>query len=99
MEDLGAIFDENAGLGSNESVFEEFLKAMIGKDANHAAGSAFQAILESSELFSEVNVRKIILPVSRCDEAQIGELYPQKSPMMGWCIYVLLDRHWNPPYY
>ena len=73
MDDLGASFHENAGFGSNESAFKEFLKSMMGKDSNDTAGSAFQAMLESSGLFREVNVRKVILPVSRCDEAQIGE--------------------------
>ena len=41
---------------------------------NRRAGSAFQGILESSGLFSEVNVREIVVPISKCDEAQMGEL-------------------------
>ena len=91
MDDLGASFHENAGFGSNESAFKEFLKSMMGKDSNDTAGSAFQAILESSGLFREVNVRKVILPVSRCDEAQIGELYRQTFLRTGVFMCFWMD--------
>ena len=67
-------FKEDAGLLHGQEAFKQFQQHRTAKGVNPRTASALQGIIESSRLFSEVNVRKIVLPISKCDEAEMGEL-------------------------
>ena len=74
LEDVETVFKEDAGLLPGQEAFKQFQQHRTAKGVNPRTASALQGIIESSKLFSEVNVKKIVLPISKCDETEMGEL-------------------------
>ena len=74
LEDVETVFKEDAGLLPGQEAFKQFQQHRTAKGVNPRTASALQGIIESSKLFSEVNVQKIVLPISKCDETEMGEL-------------------------
>ena len=76
------------GDGGQNAFWKQFQRYMMGHHSAPHAGEALQGIIESSGLFSDVNVRKVILPVSKCDDPQLGELgcYSPGGPARLMCF-------------
>jgi hypothetical protein len=79
LDDAETILRDNLGsqIASDRSIFQQLLQQyQERKNMNPHVGSAFQEILESSGVFSEVNIREIMLPISRWDDPHTGQLIP-----------------------
>ncbi|KAF8494300.1 S-adenosyl-L-methionine-dependent methyltransferase [Gautieria morchelliformis] len=74
LEDADAVLQEgdsdSPDPGNHEDFWTLLHQCQARKNMNTRAGSAFQEILESSELFSEVRVRRIVVPVSKCEDSR-----------------------------
>ncbi|KAF8494292.1 hypothetical protein JB92DRAFT_3100012 [Gautieria morchelliformis] len=71
LDDAETVLRDSLGfqIVSERSKFQQLLQRyQERKNMNPRAGSAFQGILESSGIFSEVNVRKIVVPISRWED-------------------------------
>ncbi|KAF8587799.1 S-adenosyl-L-methionine-dependent methyltransferase [Ramaria rubella] len=65
LDDLENVF-KDAGLGPGQRAFWEGLNVHVrSKGSNPLVPAAFQGILETSELFSEVNAKKVVIPISK----------------------------------
>ena len=74
--------DERLGPG-NKAVWEMFYQYAESNNMSPHAALALQGILESSGLFSEVNVRKVAVNMSKKGDPRIGEFVHHRS--MDWC--------------
>ena len=84
--------EDEGGVPGHKGFWNEFHHAMMGKDSSPRAGAKLQGILESSKHFSEVNVRKLVLPISKCDEPHVGELLSADQRLNQHVHARFLDR-------
>jgi hypothetical protein len=71
LDDHNDVFQD----GHGEKAFSKYWhEHFVKKHMNLLIGSALPGILKHSKLFSEVNAREVVIPLSRWDDPNIGEL-------------------------
>jgi len=74
LDDIDSAFYGNPSPGM-KSFWEAYQRYMRGKGAEPLAGSAFEGLLKASGAFSEVNAKKLVLPISgKSDDVNLGKL-------------------------
>jgi SAM-dependent methyltransferase len=71
LDDNESRFRDGPGQDVARKIIQEFQER---RNINPRVASAFQGIIESSGLFSEVNVRKVVIPFSRDEDQHLGKL-------------------------
>ena len=75
LDDFIAVFQDDSGLGPRQEAFWKFwTQYLVNKNMGPYAAPAFQGVIESFRLFSEVNVREVVVPIAKRDDPRIGEL-------------------------